>query len=64
MCVCVEFVAGGELFSRLQRNSCFSAPVALFYLAEIFCALSHIHSKGWVYRDLKVGCHGVSYSVP
>lgn len=49
----LEFVAGGELFSRLQRNSCFSAPVALFYLAEVFCALSHIHSKGWVYRDLK-----------
>ena len=49
----LEFVAGGELFSRLQRHECFNAETAKFYLCEVFLALSYIHEHGYVYRDLK-----------
>ena len=48
-----QFIAGGELFARLQRHSCFSCEAAKFYLGEVFLALSHIHKRGYVYRDLK-----------
>ena len=34
----MEFVAGGELFSKLRGGECLSAPVAKFYLAEILSA--------------------------
>jgi serine/threonine protein kinase len=49
----LEFVAGGELFSRLQRHSCFAAESAKFYLCEVFLALAYVHKLGFVYRDLK-----------
>ena len=49
----LEYVAGGELFSKLRGNRCLSAAVAKFYLVEILAALAHVHAGGFVYRDLK-----------
>lgn len=49
----LEYVAGGELFSKLRGNRCLSAAVAKFYLVEILAALTHVHAGGFVYRDLK-----------
>ena len=49
----LEFAAGGELFRRLTKKAAFPAPVAKFYASEVFCARRHIHSLGYVYRDLK-----------
>ncbi|CAJ0569975.1 unnamed protein product, partial [Mesorhabditis spiculigera] len=49
----MEFVPGGELFSYLRAARRFSLPMATFYAAEITSALSFLHSKNIVYRDLK-----------
>ena len=49
----LEYICGGEIF-RLLRSECrFINDVALFYIVEIVSAISHIHSFGIVYRDLK-----------
>lgn len=48
-----EFLAGGELFSRLRREGRFSIDVALFYSSEILLALQFLHRNNIVYRDLK-----------
>mmetsp|Transcript_33500 Transcript_33500/g.77425 ORF Transcript_33500/g.77425 Transcript_33500/m.77425 type:complete len:437 (-) Transcript_33500:346-1656(-) len=49
----MEYIAGGELFSRLVKKDSFSANVSKFYIAEIFLALEYIHESGYCYRDLK-----------
>lgn len=49
----MELAIGGELFRRLSKKEYFTPAVAKFYASEIFCALKHIHSLGYAYRDLK-----------
>ena len=49
----LEFLAGGELFMQLEREGVFMEEQTCFYLAEITLALSHLHSHGIMYRDLK-----------
>ncbi|KAG2227327.1 hypothetical protein INT45_004282 [Circinella minor] len=49
----MDYVPGGELFSYLQREQYFNEDRARFYVAEIVCALEHIHTHQVVYRDLK-----------
>lgn len=49
----LEYAAGGELFHRLMKKRSFPAQVAKFYASEIFLALEHVQSLGYVYRDLK-----------
>lgn len=49
----MELAAGGELFRRLSKKESFKPPVAKFYATEIFSALEHVQSLGYVYRDLK-----------
>ena len=49
----MELAAGGELFRRLNKKENFSSQVSKFYAIEILVALEHIHSLGYVYRDLK-----------
>lgn len=48
-----EYVAGGELFRRLSKKSSFPPEVAKFYVCEIYAAINHVQSLGYVYRDLK-----------
>ncbi|XP_078734562.1 cAMP-dependent protein kinase catalytic subunit PRKX-like isoform X2 [Lampetra fluviatilis] len=49
----MEFVSGGELFSYLRTDGRFAASRAVFFAAEITCALAYLHSRAVVYRDLK-----------
>jgi hypothetical protein len=49
----LEYIAGGELFSLLRQRAKFEAKAAVFYAAEIVCALEYLHSLQIVYRDLK-----------
>mmetsp|Transcript_32868 Transcript_32868/g.65475 ORF Transcript_32868/g.65475 Transcript_32868/m.65475 type:complete len:649 (+) Transcript_32868:33-1979(+) len=48
-----EYCPGGELFFHLKRLKRFKEKDARFYVAEVACALSHIHACEVIYRDLK-----------
>jgi len=50
----MEYVPGGELFTKLRDEDRFSSSASCFYAAEIALAFEHLHSLGIVYRDLKV----------
>ncbi|KAG8230392.1 hypothetical protein J437_LFUL009865, partial [Ladona fulva] len=54
LCFVMEYVNGGELYFHMLRELYFSEDKARFYGAEILCALGYLHSKGIVYRDLKL----------
>jgi serine/threonine protein kinase len=45
----LDYVPGGELFSRLRDEGKFSETRTIFYVAEILLALGHLHSLGFVY---------------
>lgn len=49
----LEYVPGGELFRYLQKRGPLTIKEARFYAGEIGLALSHLHSQGVIYRDLK-----------
>ncbi|KAK7262544.1 hypothetical protein RJT34_30118 [Clitoria ternatea] len=51
----IPYCPGGDLnvLRYRQTDRVFSPAVIRFYLAEILCALHHLHSLGIAYRDLK-----------
>lgn len=49
----MDYCGGGDLLSALTRKKAFTEPEAAFYIGEIALALSHLHSKNIVFRDLK-----------
>ncbi|KAJ1958104.1 hypothetical protein GGI12_004825 [Dipsacomyces acuminosporus] len=49
----MEYVAGGELFTHMARERIFTEDQAVFYMAELVLALSHLHKLGIVFRDIK-----------
>ncbi|CAJ0946415.1 unnamed protein product, partial [Mesorhabditis belari] len=49
----LDFLRGGDLFTRLSKEIMFTEEDVKFYLAELVLALEHLHSLGIVYRDLK-----------
>ncbi|XP_061355115.1 serine/threonine-protein kinase UCN-like isoform X2 [Gastrolobium bilobum] len=51
----LPYCPGGDLnvLRYRQTDRVFSPAVIRFYLAEILCALDHLHSMGIAYRDLK-----------
>ncbi|KAI9505685.1 kinase-like domain-containing protein, partial [Coemansia spiralis] len=53
--IVMEFVAGGDLFSMLDRceNAVIDEDAARFYAAEILLALEDLHKIGYIHRDCK-----------
>merc|ERR1719223_2634037 len=54
LCFVMEYVNGGELFFHLSREKVFSEDRARFYGAEIVLAITYLHERGIIYRDLKL----------
>jgi len=53
LCLAMEFLQGGDLFSLLSMMGCFDEETAKFYVAETILALDYLHQKDVIHRDLK-----------
>ena len=51
----LECCLGGELWTVLRNRGAFEESEVRFYSACVIEAFAYLHSKGIVYRDLKVG---------
>lgn len=49
----LDYLRGGDLFTRLNKEVMFTEQDVKFYLAELALALDHLHTLGIIYRDLK-----------
>ncbi|XP_048413838.1 ribosomal protein S6 kinase 2 alpha-like isoform X2 [Stegostoma tigrinum] len=49
----LDFLRGGDLFTRLSKEVMFTEEDVKIYLAELALALDHLHGFGIIYRDLK-----------
>ncbi|KAG8590022.1 hypothetical protein GDO81_006598 [Engystomops pustulosus] len=49
----LDFLRGGDLFTRLSKEVMFTEEDVKYYLAELALALDHLHTLGIIYRDLK-----------
>eukprot|EP01083_Nonionella_stella_P012383 35146_1 len=50
----LDLMIGGDLKFHLNNDKTFSEDRSRFYAAEVLLGLDHIHSKGIIYRDLKL----------
>jgi len=50
----LDLMIGGDLKFHLNNDKTFNEDRSRFYAAEVLLGLEHIHSKGIIYRDLKL----------
>lgn len=49
----LEYVGGGDLYTRLRDDGAMGDESGKLVCAEVALALGHVHSRGYMYRDLK-----------
>lgn len=50
----LDLMIGGDLKYHLNKEERFSETRSRFYAAQVLLGLEHIHSKGIIYRDIKL----------
>jgi len=50
----LDLMVGGDLKFHLNKDKRFDEERSRFYAAEVLLGLEHIHSKGIIYRDMKL----------
>lgn len=58
----LECCLGGELWTILRNRGLFEEAEVRFYSACVIEAFAYLHSKGIVYRDLKVGQQKIEWN--
>lgn len=51
--ILLEFMAGGDLMSRLESAKCFSEKLTKFMFYQICCGVKYLHDQNVTHRDLK-----------
>jgi serine/threonine protein kinase len=49
----LEYAAGGEVYSRMQKSGPLDEKTAARYIADLASALQHCHEKHVIHRDIK-----------
>jgi len=49
----MEYCGGGDLMGLLIKKDILSEDETRFYMSELAAAINHVHSLGFVHRDLK-----------
>lgn len=49
----LEYIVGGEFFTHLRKAGRFDNSTAKFYAAHVILIFEFLHSKDFIYRDLK-----------
>lgn len=50
----MEFMKGGEMFQHMRKVKKFTEKQAKFFAACVTLGLGHLHTKNYIYRDLKL----------
>ena len=54
LCFILDLMNGGDLHYHLSQHGTFFENEIRFYACEVILGLEHMHTRGIVYRDLKV----------
>lgn len=49
----MEYIPGGDMMSLLIKLGTFPEHLALFYIAELVCAIESVHKMSFIHRDIK-----------
>jgi len=52
VCICMENVGGGDLFTLLERHGPFAPEHARIYVGEVALAVGHLHALDIIHRSL------------
>lgn len=53
MYLCLEYEAGGDMFTLLQKHGPLPESAAAFYIGQVVLAIRYLHSLSIVHRDIK-----------